>query len=508
MIRALSDLPIPKHASKNGEISAIYSVLFSIFGLFSVALFHVDVFFSIWVSVSILIGVSFFLIRQYRKKRLGLLMLVFWLIYALPFIHIPPYIWFDFGNEPLLLWGLAVNPYMVDERVIQLTAMIGAVGGLGFALGCSFSNKGFQQVNGQYVGGTMPIFRTTAMPVWLAWVGIGVLLTALSAPQETILTAAYTESASALDGANFSSAWMVSYVILSFTFCDALLERGSNAKRIKLMLMMAAILLVVVWYQLLRGDRESISWVFGLALVYYYWAAGVTQRRDFTIPWHKIAATTLALFMVTMVVGVLRSGLVGLTASETVDLIMALYQSDRIGLNNVFTGTWSAVLLTPLSVAGDHIYGLLNLKWGQDYLDLLLSIIPGFLADAIGYVRPLNSNQGPAWEMRYGIGGTHASVVPFMNFSMLGVFLIPTLWSWFFANVEKSTLRRVNVLKLSFLVTFAMAAPHWLWYGEKSAINALVMWIVFSFLYRVSLGISRVRISKMDSSIKRGCANA
>ena len=151
---------------------------------------------------------------------------------------------------------------------------------------------------------------------------------------------------------------------------------------------------------------------------------------------------------------------------------------------------------------------MLNLKWGQDYLDLLLSIIPGFLADAIGYVRPLNSNQGPAWEMRYGIGGTHASVVPFMNFSMLGVFLIPTLWSWFFANVEKSTLRRVNVLKLSFLVTFAMAAPHWLWYGEKSAINALVMWIVFSFLYRVSLGISRVRISKMDSSIKRGCANA
>ena len=348
MIRALSDLPTPKHALRTGEISAIYAALFSILGLFSVALFHADSFFPIWISVSLLLGVSFFLIRQYRKKRLGLLMLFFWLIYVVPFIHIPPYISFDFGTEPLLLWGLAVNPYMVDERVIQLTAMIGAVGGLGFALGCSFSDKVIQQDNGQHLDGTIRIFRTMAMPVWLVWVGIGVLLTVLSAPQETVFTAVYTESVSALDGANFSSAWMVSYVILSFTFCDALLERATGAKRFKLMLMMVSIFLVVVWYQLLRGDRESLPWVLGLVLVYYYWAAGVTQRRGFTIRWHKIAATTFALIVVSLVIGVLRSGLVELSASEAMDLILTLFSSDAIGLNNVFAGTWSAVLLTPL----------------------------------------------------------------------------------------------------------------------------------------------------------------
>jgi hypothetical protein len=479
-------------------MSAIYAAFFSILGFISVSLFLADVFFSIWVSVSILLAVTLFLIWQYRKKRLGLLMVVFWLIYSLPFIHIPPYIWFDFGNEPLFLWGLAVNPYMVNERIIQLTAMIGAVGGLGFALGCSLSNKVFQQDNGRHLDGTIRIFRTTTMPVWVAWVSIGVLLTALSAPQETVFTAVYTESASALDGANFSSAWMMSYVILSFTFCDALLERATYIKRLKLILMTASILVVVVWYQLLRGDRESISWVFGLALVYYFWAAGVTQLRGFKIPWRNIAAIVCALFVVTMVVGVLRSGLVGVSVSATLDLILALYQSDTIGLNNVFTGTWSAVLLTPLSVAGDHIYGLLNLKWGQDYFDFLFSIIPGFLADAIGYARPIDGNQGPAWEMRYGLGGTHASVVPFINFSMFGVFLITTLWSCFFARFEKSTLRRINVLNLSFLVTFTMAAPHWLWYGEKNAINALVIWVVLSFFYRVSLGLSLAPRSRID----------
>lgn len=486
----------------------VYAVLFSSLGLLALALFYAGAYLPIWVSVAILLSISLHLLRQYRKKRLGLLMLVLWLVYALPFIHIPPYIWFDFNTEPLLLWGLAVNPYMVDERVIQLTAMIGAVGGLGFALGCSSSTSRIHQDYGQNTDGTIRIFRTMGIPLWFVWVCIGVLLTVLSAPQETVFTAVYTESVSALDGANFSSAWMVSYVILSFTFCDALLEKASDIKRLKMIVMWASILLVVVWFQLLRGDRESIPWVFGLALVYYYWAAGITQRRGFTIPWKKITGTAFALLIVTMAVGILRSGLAGVSASDAIDVITALYQSDTIGLNNLFTGTWSAVLLTPLSVAGDHIYGLLHLKLGQDYLNLLLSVIPGFLADAIGYVRPIDSNQGPAWEMRYGIGGTHATVVPFMNFSMIGVFLIPALWSRFFFSFERSALRRTSVIKLSFLVTVAMAAPHWLWYGEKSGINALVIWLVFSFFYRISLGMSRAQKSRVDMPINRGYVDA
>jgi hypothetical protein len=170
-------------------------------------------------------------------------------------------------------------------------------------------------------------------------------------------------------------------------------------------------------------------------------------------------------------------------------LIGELYESDSIGLANSLHGTWSGVLLSTLSVAGDHIFDLLALKWGQDYLNLFLSIIPGFLADAIGYVRPIDSNQGPAWEMRYGLGGTHATVVPFMNFRMLGVFLGPAIWSYIMANYEKLALRKVNTIKLSLLVTIAMAAPHWLWYGEKNGFNAIVLWMIFSFFYRLSLGL-------------------
>lgn len=469
----------------------VYSILFALFGVVVAGFFHADIYFPIWLSAAILVFVTLYLLQQYRQQRLGILMVLIWLVYALPFIHIPPYIWFDFSQDPLLLWGLVVNPYMVDEHAIKLTAMIGAVGGMGIAFGASLNNRRIQQDLGINPDVSKRLFRTMAMPIWLVWVVIGVALTALSAPQETIFTAAYTQSNSALDGANFSSAWMMSYVILSFAFCDALLERQPGIKFLKMRVILSAVILVVVFFQLLRGDRESVPWVFGLALAYYYWAAGITQRRGFTIPWLKIAGVAVVLVAVSMILGAIRHGLTGASISEAAALFGELYESDQIGVANTLHGTWSAVLLTPLSVAGDHIYGLLAVKWGQDYLNLFLSIIPGFLADAIGYVRPIDSGQGPAWEMRYGLGGTHATVVPFINFRMLGVFLVPAIWTFIMVNYEKMALRRVSVIKLSLLVTIALASPHWLWYGEKNGFNALVLWVALAFFYRVSLGLSR-----------------
>lgn len=472
-------------------MSSVYSMLFALFGVAAVGLFHADIYFPIVLSVAILVFVSLYLLQQYRQHRLGILMLLIWLVYALPFIHIPPYIWFDFSQDPLLLWGLAVNPYMLDERVIKLTAMIGAVGGMGIAFGASLNNRRVQQDLGIHPDGSKRLFRTMAMPIWLVWVVIGVALTALSAPQGTIFTAEYTQSKSALDGANFSSAWMMSYVILSFAFCDALLERQAGVKFIKINIILAAIILVVVFFQLLRGDRESVPWVFGLALAFYYWAVGITQRRGFTIPWLRITGVAVGLVAISMIVGAIRSGLAGASLADAGALIGDLYESESIGLANALHGTWSAALLSPLSVAGDHIYGLLAVKWGQDYLNLFLSVIPGFLADAIGYIRPIDASQGPAWEMRYGLGGTHATVVPFMNFRMLGVFIGPAIWASIMVNYEKMALRQVSVIKLSLLVTIAMASPHWLWYGEKNGFNALVLWLILAFFYRVSLGLSR-----------------
>jgi hypothetical protein len=471
-------------------MSFVYSILFAMFGVAAVGLFHADMYFPIWLSVAVLFLVSLYLLQQYQKKRIGILMLLIWLVYALPFIHIPPYIWFDFNHNPIVLWGLAVRPYMVDERVMTLTAMIGAVGGLGIAYGISLSKKLIQQDLGTNPDGSKRLFRTMALPIWMIWVGVGVVLTWLAAPQETIFTAEYTESASALDGANFASAWMMSYVILSFAFCDTLLERQLVIKLIKMKIILAVILLILVYFQLLRGDRAAVPWVFGLALVYYYWAAGITQGRNFTIPWLKISGVAFGLIVVSLVLGAMRHSLVGASLSELLDLAIDLNESGAIGFANILHGTWSAALLTPMSVAGDHIYNLLPLNLGKDYLNFFLSIPPGFLADAVGYIRPLDLNE-PSKEMRYGLGGTHGTVVPFMNFRIVGVFIVPALWSFIMVKYEKFALIKVTVINLSLLTTIAMAAPQWLWYGEKYVFNAIVLWLLLSFFYRVSLGMFR-----------------
>jgi hypothetical protein len=152
------------------------------------------------------------------------------------------------------------------------------------------------------------------------------------------------------------------------------------------------------------------------------------------------------------------------------------------------------VLLTPLSIAGDYINGSLPLKYGQTYLDLLSSIIPGFLADWIGYTRPIDSFRGPAWEMTYGGGGIHAVVVPFTDFRMAGVLVIVALWSFAFAGMERYLIRHLNVSRLALLGIIGMAIPHWLWYGEKNIINAFFIWLVISLLYRLRL-TSRARNS-------------
>ena len=474
-------------------MKAGYPFLFLSLGIFSVFLFQFDVFFPIWASVAILVGVSLFLWSGYQHKHVGVLMLLLWLVYALPFIHVVPYLWFDFANEdPPLLWGLAVNPYMLEERIIQLTAMIGAVGGIGFALGVSLNSQAIVRDTGVSNIGNRRLVRTLSIPIWMVWVIGGVALSWLVAPEKTLFTDVYTESKSLIDDTKFGSAWMLSYVLLAFALCDALLDQNPARKAFKLKAVFVAIAFVALFLQLLRGDREVVPFLLAALLVYHYWAAPLKQKRQLQFPWKKIVAGGFVLVVVSMVIGATRHLLTEVhDMGQLVDLFAALYESDVIGISNLLHGTWSAVLLTPLSVAGDHVYRLLPLKLGEDYLNLFLSIPPVFMADAVGYKRPIDALSGPAWDMRYGLGGTHAAVVPFMNFRMLGVLLIPALWSYIFTRYEKGAMKKFSVTNLALLTTVTLAAPHWLWYGEKNGFNALIIWMLFTFLYRFSLSLGR-----------------
>lgn len=495
----------------------VYPVVFSMIGVFYVFLFHVDIYVPLWGSVATLSATSLCFWSLYRHRRIGILVMLLWLVYVLPFVHMVPYLWFDFEVEnPNILWGLIVNPYMLDERIIQLTAMIGATGGLGFAIGASLkASKSLPEFAGSFrkcaypsgrvvphevtgSGSRNPItcgaakYQLRGLPaiIWLSWVFAGVALSLLAAPENTLFSSGYAESKSILDNANFGSAWMISYVLLAFALCDAVLDARIVRARLKRAIIMVAIVYVVLVLQLFRGDRESISFVFGVLLVYFYWTAPKRQRR---ISWKMVWIGGSMLMVVSMVVGAVRHSLVDISnLRQLIQLLANLYSSGIISVSNLMHGTWSAVLLTPLSVAGDYYYKLLPLKLGEDYLNLVLSLPPGFIADAMAYTRPLDTLSGPAWEMRYGIGGTHATVVPFTNFLMIGVFLIIALWAYMLTSVEKWALKNISTINLALLHTLVMATPHWFWYGDKYGLNALIIWFMCAFIYKLSLGIGRL----------------
>jgi hypothetical protein len=470
----------------------IAPLVFLALGILSVVLFYADVYFPIGISVLLMVLVVIYFILQLKAKRIGPLMALLLAVYLLPFIHIPPYLWFDFNSSPSRLWGLAVRPYMLYERIIELTAMLGTIGALGMAFGISLVRGRFVRDLGLNPDGGYRSFPSMSFGIWFFWLFIGVGLSWISAPQETIFKAAYTTSESLHENMNFSSAWMMSYVVLTFTFIDALIDRNAKRRALKWNLVLASIAFVFIWLQLLRGDRAAVPWIFSLALVYFYWAAPFIRRNEVTkVPWLKLGLWVFVLVFISMVVGAVRSNLTGSDISFAIDLVSNMFVEGRLGVSNMLHGTWSAVLLTPLSVAGDHVNGLLRTKWGETYWDIILSLPPGFIADAFDYERPLTSTTGLAWEMRYGLGGTHAAVAPFVNFGMLGVFVIPAFWSYIFLRYEKNAIKRISVINLSLLGSVVLGSAHWLWYGEKNGINALILWAIFAFLYRVSLGLSR-----------------
>ncbi|KAF0192546.1 MAG: hypothetical protein FD165_709 [Gammaproteobacteria bacterium] len=434
----------------------------------------------------------------YQNSRVGVLTLLLFAVYALPFIHVIPYLWFDFdATPPPVMWGLAVNPYMTDKSVIELMSMIGAVGATGFVFGALLGRvrrpTGMENNESISWGNTT---KTLSLPVFLVWIVVSIALTWVSAPKETIFTAAYTQSEPININWGFSAAWMVSYAVLTFALADAMFEFRPGIGKLKRTVIMLTILLVVIWFQLLRGDRESLTFVVAAALMYYAWGRSirgvVSGRRG--LSGSKIFLVAVMVFAAAFFVGSLRSMLAGTsTISELSNNLEQIGKSGALPFDNMMAGTWSGVLLTPLSIAGDYINGSLAIQYGKTYLDLVGSIIPGFLADWIGYERPIDAFHGPAWEMTYGIGGTHAVVVPFLDFRMAGVFLIMAIWSYLFAKSEQIAIRRLTVANITLLGIVAMATPHWMWYGEKYIMNALILWIVLSVLYRIRMTKTEIR---------------
>jgi hypothetical protein len=477
------------------------SFFFLIAGFISIFSFYFNLYFPIILSLLITVIILFFFLIQFNQNKAGFLICIILGIYLLPFIHIIPFIFFDFNiyPKPDQLWwwdGYSVEytqGYMIDESAIKLTAMLGATGALGFAFGKALINKKNVIDKGFNPNGTKRLIPTMSFSLWLLWALIGLSLGFLAAAKTSIFGENYTDSKSITDTLNFSSAGMIYMSILTFVYVDALLDFKKN--KTKFILSIILLLYVIIWLELLRGEREALPWILGLFIAYKYWAysylKGKTHKIE--IPWIKFILSILIILFISMILSYSRSQFSVVETKNLSNIFGVIIQGNLEGtitFYKLFRGTWTGVMTTPLSVAGDYVRGVLDFKWGKDYLNLFLSLPPGFMAEYFGYDRPLSNLKGPAYEVTFGPGGVHLIVVKFKNFSIVGVFLISAIISFIFSNFESKALKKLSVINLSFLIIFFFVTPEWLWYGDKYLTNAFIIWFILSFFYKVSLGFT------------------
>lgn len=463
----------------------IFFLIF-IFTLFLIIAELFNVYFSVKYSVIIILVSIVYFIKLFRKKRIGIVSLLFFLVFTLPFLHLIPYLWTDLTVRTDRVWGLVANPFQFNNDIMNLVGMMSTCGMMGMILPTLFIRK--KNLHGVISDKSKIVRKSMPLVLWFIWLVIGLILSIISAPQESVLDAAYTSVGSVSRELNVNSAWLLSYVILLFALYDSLVEKNNYVRKIKKISIFSVIAYIVIILQFFRGDRESIPWLLACVLMIYYWLPFSTNT-NFKIPKAKLTIFVTLAFVISVIVGAGRGKI-----SDAGNLSNAASITTNIIKENpeLLKGTWTAVLLTPLSSAGDFLTNNKSYLWGEDYLNLILSIPPGFIADMIGYERPWGSGKGPAKEMIYGQGGTHSSVLPFRNFGLLGIIFITSIIFNLVIKLDDVTYRKPSMSSTILLSTIVTILPHWLWYGEKNLLNGLIMFYILLFFYKVSLSFKNI----------------
>ena len=195
---------------------------------------------------------------------------------------------------------------------------------------------------------------------------------------------------------------------------------------------------------------ESLTFILALFLFEFLWISSQKNGSFQNIPWFKLIFFITILILFSKIVLIFRYISVGLTFDQFVNIIKNLdsHGDTKFGwkvlsFENIVSGTWSYSLLSATSIIGDYIYSISHFSdnreihrtkffiyYGKDYLDLILSLPPGFVSDAVGYDRPWSALKSPAYDIRHSQGGWNYLVLPFRNFLTYGVFFISLVISF------------------------------------------------------------------------------
>lgn len=393
------------------------------------------------------------------------------LLYALPFSACAGYLlqrdflWWDTPQLAVLCSDEALNALMVWTG---LTGLLGLTAGLRLAQ-AYFGNSAAQPR-------PPAIRRVLPSQIFFGLLGFAVFLAWLAAPAETILTTNYAagQSASAAETMKFNAAYLLSATIMTGLMVDLQGESDRRRRRGKLLALSISAAYVIVVLQVLRGDRECTGLIIALAVLV------LTDRED-RLHWLQqkrqafFRATALSIPLALVVICFLLLGFLRSEISKKNSEI----RFREIAHTALTLNTWTAVLLTNMGLAIEQSDDSMELLYGQTYIDYVLSLPPGFVANAMDYDRPVDSGRDPRfWYVGLSIGGIHPAVVPYKNFGPLGPPIVLGLFGLVIGAVEACS-RHHTMLRRICYAGLTATAFNWFWYGDMSVIRAALAVAIF-----------------------------
>jgi hypothetical protein len=420
------------------------------------------------------------------RRLVGVLFIFYVVIYLLPFNHLAGYFIYGFDDiRSTWTQNKKIIEHINDPHLVNLVVSIAvsAMIGIFAAIHSSFFLIKKKE-------SSKPITKSLSLAQYIFLLTLATTLAWASMPADSILDVAYTQSTARLSWFNFPSAWLVSYLVILLLYSDCVSSNTKNTK-VKWLFLMLVLFYLVVVNDLGNGKRTSLPLVMALFMHHIFYR--YLHQRLHTWRILLLFALATSILFIGKLHGELRHELVNIESlNELYNVYINMSERGLLGANLFLKGTWTDVLLTPFSVAYTYLENR-DLLLGVDYMNMIKSIPPSFISESIGYVKPWNSYQGPAWEMVFGNGGVHATVLPFRNFGLIGVILFSYAYSLFIIYIERLRYNS-NLFQYSFFFTaIAMVLPHWLWYGEKIFINTLIVLYFLMSLYKLMLSFSRRR---------------
>jgi len=418
-----------------------------------------------------------FLYRGVGSYLVGIMM-VFFAAPALP-------LYFYFFNEEAN-WGWTLELISGINYGLNLKIAIAiAVGCIGLLSGSLIGSSG-----GVSKAKVVASYRPLSMIAFKTLCLMAILLSYVSAPTGSIFTSEYggDQLNTIALAINFPAAYLVSYSI----FIALAIDQGKDSSAygpMKTKYFALSIGYVAVFLQFLRGDREIVGLFIALMILYIV-----------SPLWERTSHLNIRNIVKARFIKCLKISSIGLIFLLALGIIRFSASYGIYDLSNLFQANpWIMALTSFAAFFSSDVSE--KLLYGETYLHYLLSLPPGFVTNFFGIRRAIEADTNLAATLvdtGMTSGGAHVGLVALQNFGIFGLLFIMMIYGSVARLIETRAIRSRG-LSIFVWLNLIAAVPIWFWYGEMTAIRAIMGAIITYGLIMLSI-LKRRRSDSFNTS--------